>query len=94
MTTTTLRLPEDLKQRVAELAERSGQSVHAFLVEAVAARADEVEARECIAAEADERHQRMLASGEGIDWHEMRAWLQDRAAGKTGVRPRAQKWRE
>ena len=35
MATTTLRVPEELKARVAELAERAGKTPHAFMLEAI-----------------------------------------------------------
>ena len=38
-TTTTVRLPQELKSRVAKLAAASGVSTHSFIVEAVAERA-------------------------------------------------------
>ena len=42
MSTTTIRLPENLKARVARAAERSGTSAHSFILEAIAEKADHV----------------------------------------------------
>ena len=37
MSTTTIRLEDDLKERIAQAAERTGRSAHAFIVDAIAA---------------------------------------------------------
>ena len=43
MSTTTIRLPDDLKERVAIAAERAGMTSHALILDAIAER---VEAQE------------------------------------------------
>ena len=43
--TTTLKLPEDLKDRIAPLAEAAGKTAHAWMVEAIASQADAAEKR-------------------------------------------------
>ena len=35
MSTTTIRLPEELKARVAEAARKAGASTHSFILEAI-----------------------------------------------------------
>ena len=37
MATTTLKLPEELKSRIAKIAETAGKAQHAFMVEALEA---------------------------------------------------------
>ena len=44
--------------------------------------------------EADARFTEMIASGVGIPWHDMRAYLQVRASGKTAKAPKARRWRK
>lgn len=87
MSTTTLRLPEPLKQRIAELAERSGQTAHAFMVGALQEKADEAEWRMDMQTEAHARDRAIDADGSVIDWHEMRTWLQARAEGRRSCPP-------
>lgn len=82
MSTTTLRLPEPLKQRIAELAAQSGQTAHAFMVEALQEKADEAEWRLGVQNEAQARDRAIDVDGRVIEWHEMRTWLQARAAGR------------
>lgn len=45
MPTTTIRLPEDLKARVAEAARRAGTSSHAVILAAIAEKAEREEWR-------------------------------------------------
>jgi predicted transcriptional regulator len=56
MSTTTIRLPDDLKARVVAAAERAGTSAHGFILEAIAEKAAAAELRADFAALADERH--------------------------------------
>jgi predicted transcriptional regulator len=45
MSTTTIRLPEDLKARVTAAAKRAGTTSHNFILEAIAEKADQEERR-------------------------------------------------
>ena len=93
-TTTTLRVPEDLKARVARLARRTGKSTHALMVEAIEETVELAEARLSMVEEAQDRFAKLMESGRGIDWHEMRSWLKERASGRKAPAPRARAWRE
>jgi predicted transcriptional regulator len=93
MTTTTLRLPAPLKKRINKLAKSSGTSVHSLMLEAIAQKADELEVKTAFHAEADARLSELLASGVGLDWHEMRTYLSARVSGKTAKAPKVRKWR-
>ena len=91
MSTTTIRLPKHLKMRVAAAAERAGTTAHGFILEAIAEKAD----REAQSADfldtAEKRYASIVASGKTVPWSKMRAYLQDRVAGKTAIRPAARK---
>lgn len=93
MSTTTLRLPDDLKQRIMKLAAESGMSAHNFMIQAIAQKADEAELRASFHKEADARFQELMNSGDSIDWHEMKAYLQAKIGGTKAKRPKARKWR-
>ena len=45
MSTTTIRLPQDLKKRIARAAERAGSTAHSFILEALAEKAEQEERR-------------------------------------------------
>ncbi|MFU8821808.1 MAG: DUF6290 family protein [Gammaproteobacteria bacterium] len=91
MSTTTIRLPEDLKARVAAAAKQSGTTAHAFILEAIAEKAEQAERGADFDAVAEARYARIAATGETISWQEMRAYLEARMDGKTAKRPAGRK---
>jgi predicted transcriptional regulator len=91
MPTTTIRLPKDLKTRVAAAAERAGTTSHSFILEAIAEKAEQEERREDFNGVAEKRYAQILASGRTIPWTEMRKYLEHRLAGKAAKRPVARK---
>jgi predicted transcriptional regulator len=88
MSTTTLRLDEAMKARIAAAARREGKSPHGFMLEAIAEVVGRAELRRDFERTADERMARLTATGRGLDWAETRAWLQARAAGRRAAKPR------
>jgi predicted transcriptional regulator len=91
MSTTTIRLPEDLKERIVLAAERAGTTAHAFILNAIADKVDEVERRNDFHATAKRRYEEMVATGQTVPWDEMQSYLKDRLAGKKLSRPKARK---
>lgn len=91
MSTTTIRLPEDLKVRVAAAAKRAGTSTHGFILEAIAEKTAQEGRRADFDAVAEERYARIVASGKTVPWQEMRGYLEERLAGKKVKRPVARK---
>ena len=91
MSTTTIRLPEDLKARVALAAKRSGKTAHGFILEAIVEKADQDERRASFQDVAEERYADIVASGQTIPWTEMRSYLEGCLAGKAVKRPVAKK---
>jgi predicted transcriptional regulator len=93
-TTTTIRLPDDLKARIATAAERAGKTTHSFILEAIAEKAELEEQRAGFDAEANARFARIVETGKTIPWADMRHYLEERLAGKQVPRPAAKKMRE
>lgn len=91
MSTTTIRLPEDLKERVTAAAKRSGTTTHAFIIEAIVEKTEQEGLRAEFDAIAEDRYAGIVASGNTIPWEEMRKYLQERLAGKTVKRPATRK---
>ena len=91
MSTTTIRLPDELKARVAEAAKQAGTTSHNFILEAIAEKADLAAERAAFHALADQRYAQFLESGKSIPWEEARSYLLDRIAGKAVKRPVARK---
>lgn len=91
MTTTTIRLPDDLKARIAAAAERAGTTSHNFILQAIAEKAEQEELRGDFNKVAEERYARIVATGKTIPWQEMRKYLEDRLEGKRVKQPVAKK---
>ncbi|MBI5278802.1 MAG: DUF1778 domain-containing protein [Burkholderiales bacterium] len=91
MSTTTIRLTDELKRRIARAAEQSGTTAHAFILEAIADKADRVERRAEFHATAEDRLARLAASGRSVGWKDMRGYLLERAHGKAPAKPKARK---
>jgi predicted transcriptional regulator len=91
MTTTTIRLPKDLKERVATAAERAGTTAHNFILSAIAEKAEQAECQAEFRDVAEQRYAALVASGKTIPWNDMRRHLEERLTGRTSPRPRARK---
>jgi predicted transcriptional regulator len=91
MSTTTIRLPDELKARLTAVAKRAGSTPHNFILEAIAEKTDEAERRTNFSDVAEERYAAIIASGKAIPWNEMRAHLEARLAGKKLPPPKAKK---
>lgn len=91
MTTTTIRMPDDLKNRVAAAAKRAGTTAHGFILAAIAEKAEAEELRADFDAVAEDRYARIVTTGKAVPWAEMRGYLEDRLAGKAARRPAARK---
>jgi predicted transcriptional regulator len=91
MSTTTIRLPDALKARIAKAAEAAGTTSHNFILEAIAEKAEQAERRAEFHALADQRYAQFLETGESIPWEDACAWLKQRIAGKRVKRPAARK---
>jgi predicted transcriptional regulator len=90
-TTTTIRLPQELRERVARAAERAGTTAHSFILEAIAEKAAQEELRSDFQETAERRYAAIVASGKTVPWNEMRQYLERRIAGKNAIRPKARK---
>jgi len=89
MSTTTIRLPNDLKARIASAAERAGVSAHNFILQAIAEKTDQEELRAEFITLAEGRYAQIIATGETVPWEEMRRYLQERITGQEAKRPQA-----
>ena len=88
MPTTTIRLPDDLKARVAAAAERANTTAHSFILEAIAEKTELEERRGEFNEVAEQRYAVIVASGKTIPWCEMRAFLEKRLSGRKVRRAR------
>ena len=91
MTTTTIRIEDDLKARVAAAAERSGKTAHAFILDAIAQTVEQVELDEAFHRIADVRWAKVLATGKTVPWDDAKTYLEARARGERPRKPVARK---
>ena len=91
MSTTTIRIEDDLKQRVSAAAERAGKTTHAFILEAIAQSVEAAELDADFHRVADERWARILATGKTVSLADTQEWLQARVRGERVRKPAARK---
>jgi predicted transcriptional regulator len=91
MSTTTIRLEEELKARVAAAAERAGTTAHAFILDAIAQTVEQAELDEQFHRIADERWAKLLDTGKTIPWDDAKIYLEARARGERPRKPIARK---
>ena len=91
MSTTTIRLPKDLRARVAAAAAHAGMTPHGSIVEAIAEKTDRAARAAEFAQTADARSDQIAATGATISWGKMRTYLEGRASGQKMPRPKARK---
>ena len=91
MSTTTIRIEDDLKARVAAAAEQMGKSAHAFIVDALAERVAQVELDAAYHAVAGERWANIRVTGKTVAWDDAKAYLAARAQGDSPRKPAARK---
>lgn len=94
MGTTSLKLPEDLKERVRLVARARAMSPHAFLLEAVRWATTAAEQRADFIAQAQAAREHALDNDEVYDADEVHAHVRARARGQKSPMPPAKRWRE
>nr|WP_315293175.1 CopG family transcriptional regulator [Serratia proteamaculans] len=85
MPTTTIRIPEELKARVAAVAEQAGVTSHNFILQAIAEKTQQEELRRDFEEEAEKRYANIVTTGETISWSDMRGYLENYVAGDTAA---------
>lgn len=88
MATTTLKLPDELKARIAPLAEAQGLTPHAWMVGALATQVVQAERRAALVRDALAAEAEVEAVGEVFAAEDVHRYLRERLAGKAPARPR------
>jgi len=94
MSTTSLKLPDEVKQQAAKAAEQLGISPHAFMVDAIRQAAEAVGQRAQFVAQAVEARTQMVETGLGHDADDVRTYLRKRIDDQQTPRPDAKTWRK
>src|SRR5512139_2694892 len=85
--TTTLKLSDDLRERIAPLARAAGKTTHAWMVEALEAQAALAEMRESFITDAQAAADEIDAGGPLYAAEDVHAYIVGRAQGRTVRRP-------
>lgn len=93
MPTTSLKLPDDVKQLALAAAKKQGVTPHAFMVNAIRAAATNAEKRAEFVADAVASRKAALTSGKGYAAEDVHAYLRARLQGTPARKPRARTWR-
>jgi predicted transcriptional regulator len=93
MSTTSLKLSDELKQRAIAAAEKRGLSPHAFMIQAIDLAATAAEQRASFVSDAQAAREQMLATGKGYDASEVHTYLKARLSGDKPAKPKARSWR-
>jgi predicted DNA-binding protein len=88
--TTSLKLPDALKEQIAQTAAREGKTAHALMVETLQVAMDDARMREDFYREAQEAYDDMLRTNICYSHEEMTQWARARARGDTTARPKPQ----
>ncbi|HAL39963.1 MAG TPA: CopG family transcriptional regulator [Polaromonas sp.] len=89
MQTTTIRLDDSMKERIAAAAEQAGKSAHAFILDAISQTVEQVELDSEFHEVADERWKGILASGKTVSWEDAKAYLKAKSLGESPTKPLA-----
>jgi predicted transcriptional regulator len=87
MSTTTIRIEDDLKSRVTVAAERAGKTAHAFILDAIAQTVEQAELDHELHRVAGERWEKLLMTGRSVAWDDAKAYLERRANGEKVKKP-------
>jgi predicted transcriptional regulator len=85
---TTIELPSDLKRRIQTLVEGTGQSMHAFVLEAIRDKAELAERRRAFVQDALEAEREFEKTGLARNAEDVHRYLGARLEGKRATRPR------
>ena len=93
MSTTSLKLPDEVKRLAVAAAKHQGITPHAFMVDAIRDAAAAAERRAEFVTDAVSARAEALASGKGYVAADVHAYITARARGKRATKPRARTWR-
>lgn len=91
MPTTSLKLSDALKEKIAAIAREVAQTPHAYMVEAIAEKVARDERRSDFVASAEKAEKDFQRTGTAYAHDDVWRYLRARAAGKKAPRPRATK---
>ena len=86
--TTSLKLPDELKDKVATLSQGVAQTPHAYMVEAIAERVARDEKRRAFLDDADRALRNFKRTGIAYTFADVEKYILEKAAGKNPRKPK------
>ena len=90
--TTTLKLPEKLKRRIAPLAKSADKTPHAWMLEALELQPSVAERRRSFVADALDSEKQIRESGKAYRAEDVHRYIRARASGRKPARPKPVNW--
>ena len=90
---TSIKIPRRLKLKIERLAQRTGESSHAFMLRALAGQVEASERYQAFLQDGVRADEAMLRSGLGYAADDVHAYLEAKVAGRRVRRPRPVRWR-
>jgi predicted transcriptional regulator len=90
--TTTLKLPDNLKKRIAPLADSAGKTPHAWMVEAIETQATLAEKRKAFITDARAAEEEVERTGKVYAFDDVHRYMRALARGNKVRRPKPVKW--
>ena len=87
-TTTSLKLPDALKEQIAITAAREGKTAHALMVETLQTAMDDARMREEFYREAEKAYEDTVRSNICYSHEEIAKWMRAKVRGDTKARPK------
>ena len=87
MSTTSLKLPADIKQRIADVALLEGKTSHAFMVEALEHAADQAQERHAFEQRASAALAQVRKTGKVLAHEDVKRYITELVQGKKPKRP-------
>ena len=90
---TTLKLPPDLKDRISRVIAGTGQTAHAFMVDAIRTQTECAERHREFVAAAMAAREEFVSSRIGYAMEDIHPYIKMRAEGKKARKPKPRRWR-
>jgi predicted transcriptional regulator len=92
--TTSLKLPEELKDRVGKVAQRVEQTPHAYMVQAISEKVARDEKHQAFLESARKSREELKSTGILYEHEDVMRFMKDIAAGKKPAKPKPTKVRK
>lgn len=86
--TTSIKLPEDLKDRLGKIAQRVEQTPHSYMVQAISEKVERDEKRQAFLDAARKSREQFKRTGILYEHDDVMRYMKDLASGKTPAKPK------